>query len=129
MNYSNFDDLNGTANVTSSSCQNGSCIYLEKSFNPIVTDIAFILLILYILGLAILKILAGSKESNLTVNKYDLILFKSQQNYPKNQTVVGRQLFDNSKVIQHNLNALRESGFDENSVDRKSWKKRNGKIK
>jgi hypothetical protein len=118
MNISNFDDLIDSLNQTSPTNTTTDSIYFNM-INPIVSEVTLIFLILYITGLAILKITTGSSESLLSLNKYELTLFKNQQSFQKN-AIVGRRLFDNSTIIQHNLNALKESGFDDKTLDRKS---------
>ena len=50
-----------------------------------------------------------------TNNKYDLVLFKPQQ---KNNVIVGRKMFENNAVIQHNLKAEQDSGFDIRCLER-----------
>jgi hypothetical protein len=115
MNTSNFDDLIDSLNQTSPTNTTTDAIYFN-TINPIVSEVTLIFLLLYITGLAILKITTGSSESLLSLNKYELTLFKNQQSFQKN-AIVGRRLFDNSTIIQHNLNALKESGFDDKALD------------
>ena len=62
-----------------------------------------------------------STDQFLNNNKYDLVLFKPSQ---KNNVVVGRKMFENNQVIQHNLKAELESGFDIRSLERPKGKKK-----
>ena len=100
------------------------------SFSPdlIATDVVIGFLAFFFVILVVLKIMTGSQESLLSMNKFDLILFKTPNNYQKNSTVGGRRLFDNSKVLEHNLKALIESGFDEKVLDRESYNNNRRKI-
>jgi hypothetical protein len=56
-----------------------------------------------------------STDQYMNNNKYDLILFKPQQ---KNNVIVGRKMFENNAVIQHNLKAEQDSGFDIRCLER-----------
>ncbi len=122
MNVSIFDnliDLNIAAFINTTP---GDCTETEiKCYAPaqIASEVVIYFLGFFIICMAILKITTGSTQSLLSLNKYDLTLFKNQQNFQKN-AIVGRRLFDNSTIIQHNLKALKDSGFDDKSLDRKS---------
>ncbi len=56
-----------------------------------------------------------STDQFMNNNKYDLVLFKPSQ---KNNVIVGRKMFENNSVIQHNLKAELESGFDSRCLER-----------
>jgi hypothetical protein len=106
----------------------------NQSEVAIPTIIASIILVVWLFLVLIIKLMTKSAESLLNHNKYDLILFKdlNKQNYQKNSGVVGRRLFDNSQVIQHNIKALNDSNFDINSLNNKFSvmyaRKRGGKL-
>ena len=85
----------------------------------LVTEISLVVVILYVVLIIILKVMSSSKESLLSANKYDLVLFRiQQQNYHKGPAVMGKALFDNSSVLQHNLKAMKDSGFDPSTLIR-----------
>lgn len=100
------------------------------SYSPdlVATDVVIGILAFFFVTLVVLKIMMGSQESLLSINKYDLILFKTPNNYQKNSTVAGRRLFDNSKVMEHNLKALLESGFDDKLLHRETHSNNRRKI-
>jgi hypothetical protein len=87
----------------------------------IVTEVSVGLVVLFLILLVILKILSTSRDSMLSANKYDLILFKdqSQNNTKKKGAAMNKILFDNSEVRAQNLKLLQESGFDDSVLKNK----------
>ena len=60
-----------------------------------------------------------------SLNKYDLIIFKSIESKAKNSILIGRKMFDNQSIIQHNIKAATDAGFNINRIKSISSKRIN----
>lgn len=83
---------------------------------PTSTIIACVFVTLSFLIISILKVTFNSTDHFLA-DKYDLVIFKPSQ---KNQVIVGRKMFENNQINQHNIKATSESGFDMRCLNRPS---------
>ena len=114
-----------------SPCSNCSCFYhlpveSEPAFEykipvyqdiwPTSTIIACIFVALSFLIIAILKVTFSSTDHFLA-DRNDLVIFKPSQ---KNQLIVGRKMFENNQINQHNIKVTSESGFDMRCLNRPS---------
>lgn len=95
--------------------------------------ICFGLIILWFIVISLLKLMTSTVESSMDNNKYDLLLFQTQQATSplkkQRKSALGK-LFEhdpdfknekikkNDKVKEENLKACLESNFDINSLDR-----------
>lgn len=82
---------------------------------PAATIISVCFVAIWIFLIAVIKIMTNSTDVYFNQNKYDLILYKPMQKTSSGNSA--RKLFENNAVIQHNLKALNESGFDISSLN------------
>lgn len=126
--------INDTDNLTNNHLNRLPCNYLKKNnlteeYNkqcrtfemeiPIPTEISVAVVILFLFVIGILKLFNSPRESTLSENKYDLILFKEtlqSNSNKKKSSILDKTLFDNSKVRAQNLRSLKESGFDDRTL-------------
>ena len=67
-----------------------------------------------ILLILVLKIAFATMVKTTGLNQYDLVIFKALESKSKNSILIGRKMFDNNAIRQHNLKAALDTGFDLN---------------
>jgi len=114
---SSIDNFNSTVpGKNSLSTENKTEIFRIKYFTPLESIVIVLPLISLILLIIVLKLAFATMVKTTGLNKYDLIIFKSTESKAKNSILIGRKMFDNHSVIQHNIKASQEAGFDINRI-------------
>ena len=109
-NWFSIPDKRGRSETNS----NKSDIFRQSEFYPIESLIIILFLAIVIIATIISKLAFATMDKKCE-NKYDLIIFKTS-NQTKSSVFVGRKMFDNNVVIQHNVKAALEAGFDINRI-------------
>ena len=78
------------------------------SFYPIESAVVSGVLISVIILIVVLKLACVTVAKTTGLNKYDLIIFKTMESKAKNSLLIGRKMFDNNLVREHNLKAALE---------------------
>ena len=84
---------------------------VSQDWWPTATIVSVCFIFVWFIIITVLKIMFTSTDEFMNNNKYDLILFKPT-NQTKNSAFVGRKMFENNAVNQHNLKAELEAGFE-----------------
>ena len=105
----------GKGNSRSDTSGNKTEFFHQADFYPIETMVIICFLVLIIMT-TIISRLAFATMDKKCENKYDLIIFKALHQ-AKGSVFVGRKMFDNNVVIQHNVKAALEAGFDINRLN------------
>ena len=85
--------------------ENKTEIFRIKYFTPIETVVIALPLISIIFVIIVLKLAFATMVKTTSLNKYDLVIFKSIESKAKSSILIGRKMFDNQSIIQHNIKA------------------------
>ena len=123
---SSFDNSNSSLPEKNGlAIENKTEIFRIKYFTPLESFVVVFPLISLILLIIVLKLAFATMVKTTGLNKYDLIIFKSIESKAKNSILIGRKMFDNHSVIQHNIKASQDAGFDINRIKSISTKRIN----
>ena len=105
--------------------ENKTDIFRIKYFTPAETVVIVLPLISIIFVIIVLKLAFATMVKTTSLNKYDLVIFKSIESKAKSSILIGRKMFDNQSIIQHNIKAALDSGFNINRIKSISAKRIN----